>query len=353
MPEENRALHQAILEEPAAAIDEARAAQVSLHLFGLSASAQKLGGERDVNFRLDCEDGRSYLLKVSHPSEDRAILDFQIQAMQRIESRDQDLACQRVIAAPDGQHMKIVDFAGRESVVRLLSYIDGPTWHDLTQPSVQLAASLGSMLARLNRALNDFQHPAQDHISLWDIKTAPEVLPLAEHIPDTQIREIVRSYMSEYLNLVPKRFDRLPWQVIHGDVNPRNIIVSAQDHDVPTAIIDFGDMVYSPRIFDLAILCAYSFDSDGYQRVKAAARAYHNVNPLTDMEKEVLLTAIKCRLCLMLSIAYWRSKLHPENIEYIQRSTRYATRTITLIAGYSPGELEAAFADFFHEEPTA
>lgn len=350
MTQHASALHQAVLEEPAAAIDEAGAVEVARTLFGLTATAKKLGGERDANFHLNCSNGRSYLLKVSHPGEDPGMLDFQTQAMQWIEQRDPTIPAQRVIPADDGRYSQRLTIAGRESVVRLLSYIDGVTWHDISTPSKALAASLGAMLARLNRALHDFKHPSQDYRSLWDLKSADEVAPLAKHIPDEDVRRLVEGHLSDYLATVPKLFGQLPWQVIHGDINPRNVIVSAGDPHMPAGIIDFGDMIHSPRIFDLAILCAYSLDADGCERAKAAATAYHRENSLTDAEKSVLLPSIKCRLAIMLCIAYWRSKLYPENIAYIQRSTQYATRAVRMIADHPPGELEAQFATIFHQE---
>ena len=353
MSQDDRVLHHAVLEEPSAAIDEEGAEEVSREWLASKAVAKRLDGERDVNFRLKCDDGKSYLLKVSHPDEDPSIIDFQTKAMSWIESHDPEIPSQRIISARDGNHSKVVTIAGRKSVVRLLSYIEGATWHEIARPSEKLAASLGAIVARLNHALADFEHPAQEHVSLWDIKSAPEVAPLADHIPDPHIREIVRGCLSDYLSVVPGAFDQLPWQVIHGDVNPRNVIVSAGDKDIPVGIIDFGDMVYSPRIFDLAVLCAYNFDSDGWSRVKAAACAYNEINPLSIIEKDVLLVSIKCRLSIMLCIAYWRSKLYPENIKYIQRSTQYATRSLKMIAGYSPGQLEMEFANIFRQEPAA
>ncbi len=353
MSQEDRLLHQVVLEESAAAIDQAEAEKVARDILGLKAVATELGGERDVNFRLKCEDGKSYLLKVSHPSEDRDILDFQTQAMLWIEKQDSGIPTQRVLALGDGGYSKVVSIAGRDSVIRVLSYIDGPTWYEIPQPSEKLATSLGGVLARLDRALSNFEHPAQDHVSLWDLKSAPEVAPLAEHIPDPEIRELVAGFLSEYMAVVPPAFDQLPWQVIHGDINPRNVIVSSNDHDTPAGVLDFGDMVYSPRIFDLAVLCAYSFDSDGYNRVQAAAFEYHKMNRLTDLEKQVLLTSIKCRLSIMLCIAHWRSKLHPENIAYIQRSTKYATQTVRMMAELPAGQLQNDLLNILNQDSAA
>ena len=53
-------------------IGEDEAAQAAWRHFGIAAQARRLAGERDRNFRLRARDGHEYVLKFSHPAEDRA-----------------------------------------------------------------------------------------------------------------------------------------------------------------------------------------------------------------------------------------------------------------------------------------
>lgn len=49
---------------------------------------------------------------------------------------------------------------------------------------------------------------------------------------------------------------QLPQQVLHSDANDRNLVVSSDGSKV-IGIFDFGDMVHSARVFELAICIAY------------------------------------------------------------------------------------------------
>ena len=46
-----------------------------------------LAGERDQNFCLTTDDGARYVLKIGSPMEDLSLVDYQVQALLRIESR--------------------------------------------------------------------------------------------------------------------------------------------------------------------------------------------------------------------------------------------------------------------------
>ncbi len=62
--------------------------------------------------------------------------------------------------------------------------------------------------------------------------------------------------------------DTLPKGVLHNDANDHNVIVS-QDGSEVVGVLDFGDMVYSCYIFELAITIAYgSYDIDVVRRTQ-------------------------------------------------------------------------------------
>ena len=53
----------------------------------------------------------------------------------------------------------------------------------------------------------------------------------------------------------------LPRQVCHADLNGHNIVVSA-DHLAVNGVLDFGDMVETPRACDLGVAVAYQVDPE-------------------------------------------------------------------------------------------
>jgi len=95
------------------------------------------------------------------------VLDFQNQAWLHLAARG--LSVPRLIATSDGR--EIAEAGGH--LVRLFTWIDGNALVDVPLHDEQLLLSLGDLLARLDRALEDFSHPAAIHRRLhWDLRHA-------------------------------------------------------------------------------------------------------------------------------------------------------------------------------------
>ena len=87
--------------------------------FGVVGRARALTSERDLNFRIRAEDGRTYVLKVANAAEEAAVLDFQNRALDHIAAADPDLPTPRVVPTTDGAAM----FESQGSLVRLLTWL--------------------------------------------------------------------------------------------------------------------------------------------------------------------------------------------------------------------------------------
>ena len=134
------------------------------------------------------------------------------------------------------------------------------------------------------------------------------------------VREVCESFKKE----VAPKLHLLPKQTIHADANHGNIIVTP---DGSFGFIDFGDMNYSCRIFELAIALMYILNDDlsgGNTRMAGHFFAgYYSVNPLTDEEVELLHVLVAARFCLTLLIGAYTSKyLDPGNHEYLLQTAR-------------------------------
>ena len=78
-----------------------------------------------------------------------------------------------------------------------------------------------------------------------------EAPPLTASTPSGFVADALRHFHE-----LRPRLNALPWQVIHNDANDHNVIVSADRRTV--SLIDFGDIVYAPRVCGLAVACAYA-----------------------------------------------------------------------------------------------
>ena len=80
----------------------ADAERLARDLYGIATKAKEFYSERDRVFHLRADDGREHVLKLVHPDEDEATLDFQIQALNWIAREDPALALPRVIRNKNG-----------------------------------------------------------------------------------------------------------------------------------------------------------------------------------------------------------------------------------------------------------
>src|SRR4030095_3764879 len=155
----------------------------------------------------------------------------------------------------------------------------------------------------------------------WDLANWQTVIAQYSHlISDASLRSLVVSYAKAFETRVAPLLSRLPRSVIHGDTNDYNILINDELSEV-VAIIDFGDMVYSYTIADLAIAVAYVVLNSESPLATAAnvVAGYHEVLPLTDEEVETIWGLMIMRLCMSVCIAAYQQRERPDN-EYLDIS---------------------------------
>lgn len=331
-----------LLEVAPAKVSDEQAIALLQKYFGLSGTPERMGGERDLNFRVQLADGTSRLLKLSHPLEQHAVVDFHNQAMLRIEQQDPELPVQRVYRSLSGKYITDVEVDGQHMIARLLSFVDGLPLYRLVETTAALRKDIGRALARFDRALVGFEHPAAGHTLLWDMQHAARLRPLLVHISDSFERGLVERGLDGFEEKVLPKMGSLRKQVIHNDMNPHNIIVDADNTDVVRNILDFGDMVQAPLVNDVAVAASYQLGLEGdvLQPALDVIGAYHSVFPLTQDEQQLLPELLATRLALALSINSWRAELHPSNRQYIHRNSQRAWSNLKSLALISRTEIE-------------
>lgn len=292
--------------------------------FGVTGEASALSSERDSNFRIAADDGREYLLKVSNPAEDPQVARFQTETLLWVARADPSLPVPRPLTAPNGAFdIRIGGAGATEQIVRLLTYLPGVQLHTV-DPTPALRRNIGASLARLDRALDGFSHPMSGYAILWDLKHAPDLRHLLEFIDDSERRALVASVLDRYEARVRPAAGELRWQVIHNDFNRHNLLCASKQGVEITGIIDFGDIVRTPLINDLAIACSYHTAADGWGAAAEIAEGYNGGMKLTPLERELLPDLIATRLGMTTLITGWRAARYPENRDYILRNAGQA-----------------------------
>lgn len=302
---------------------EQQAAELALQAFGVEGRATLLTSERDQNFRIDAADGQAYVLKVTHPSEDPVVTDFQTQAQLVLAAPQAGLPVPRLLPARDGLPVfwaPLADGRARQAV-RLISFLPGVPLYRQRAGAAQRRA-LGRELARFDLALQGFSHAGGAQKLLWDIQHLGELRPLLAHIDDAARRALAERFLDAHEDGVAAAQPALRRQVIHNDLNAYNVLVDAADPDRVTGILDFGDMVEAPLVNDLAVACAYQLADDGDPMAGAAdcVAGYHALLPLSATELRLLPRLTIARLLVTVLITEWRARQHPANRAYILRN---------------------------------
>ena len=332
------------------------AEKVALELYGIACRAEELPSERDQNFYLEVQSGDGYVLKIANAAEDRDILDAQNKAMEHVAEQGESVRCPRVSAALSGRAIAtVLDRTGREHFVRLVTWIPGTAFAEAQSHTSRLLESLGGFLGRLDEAFEGFSHPATTRTFYWDLREARgTVTECVGHIPEQAGRSTVERFLGRFESHVLPRFPELRTSVIHNDANDRNILVSDDTSSPPTVIgiIDFGDMVESHTVFDLAVGAAYGIlgERDPIAAAAHIVGGYHEAFPLDDVEIELLYDLISMRLCMSVSISAQQQKQNPANA-YLTVSERPAWETLNKLSAVDPDRAIASFQNACKTQP--
>ena len=327
---------------------EQDALRITEKLFGVVGSVKELPSERDRNFFLRTDSGDEFLLKISATSEKREILEFQNQAMDHLVKKGGEWICPHVIESQVGERISVIEDAdGAPAFVRLHNYIPGKVLAEVKPHSEDLLYGLGVFIGSISRALESFSHPATDRELYWDLKNAGSTInQYKEHITTPERAAIVEDCLETFQTQVAPVLPKLRTSVIHNDGNDYNILVrwAGPPEKHSFSILDFGDMVSSHTVFELAVAITYAI-LDKSNPIAAAAqviRGYHSVFPLTEQEIELLFPLIRTRLAMSVSISAYQQKLEPDN-EYLIISEKDAWEMLYRLRAVHPRFATYAF----------
>ncbi len=335
--------------EHAPQFSAADASRIAQELYGRRVSATLLPSERDQNFLFESETGEKFVLKIANALEDPALLEAQQQVMEQL-SRHTSF-CQRVLPTVGGERITAIQSpAGKTHLIRLLTYLPGVPLGDIKWHSPALLRDLGRCLGQVDRALGEFDHPTLHRDFHWDLANALTVVREYESlIDDEELRRLIGQLSVEFETQVVPLLPKLRRSAIHNDANDYNVLVGDGDdlytkNQRVTGLIDFGDLVYSFAVAELAIAVAYTVLNKPDPLAVAAqiVAGYHAESALTDVELAVLFGFIRMRLCQSVCIAASQMKQRPAD-EYLAISQQPIRRTLPKLAAIHPRLAEAMF----------
>ncbi len=313
-------------------------------LYGLEGRVSALGGERDRNFRVQSEQGGEWVLKVVDAGAEPMTIDCQVRVLRHLAEQAPHLPIPRLRATRAGAPAGSLSHDGESHATLMIEHLPGRLLGDVGADRDRLAA-LGAGLAGLDRALQGFFHPALSQSLVWDVRRLADLAQFVGYLQDDDARSLVREVVREFSELLPS-LRGLPSQAIHGDCHGSNVLVDPLAPRL-TGIIDFGDMIHAPRIFEPAVAMAelLAAGSAEVADLPALLQAYVAIQPLEPREIDSLYGLIRARHAVSLLVHEWRSRHDPAGAEALGGAVAHATRSLESLRLLGP---QALIADW-HE----
>ncbi|RKD69185.1 aminotransferase class III-fold pyridoxal phosphate-dependent enzyme [Rhizobium sp. WW_1] len=279
--------------------------------YGISGEITALPGEHDLNYCVEAADGTRFLLKLHAPG-DADDLGMQISVLDHLARTAPDLPISRALPDRSGATAIALELRGRRTA-RLLTWLAGDVWSKSRARDRQSIVTLGRLLGEMDRSLEGFSHPGARRTYAWDIGRADMHLQSLVFIGDAEKQETVRSILDRFVSEVLPRLKQCPRQVIHNDANDYNVLLDAAG--AVSGLLDFGDMVETWRVIEIAVAGAYALigTDDPVDVIARLAGAYNAVNPISETETELIFDLTCTRYAVSMCMAAKQIRDNPEN----------------------------------------
>ncbi len=300
--------------------------RVARELYGLAASVSSLPGERDANFRLRTASGE-FVLKIQDVATDADSSDCLVAVLDHIAEQDPGLPVPRLFPTQSGEAVGRFSRDGIDYATCLVSFLPGRLLAE-NSPSAAMLQNVGATLARLDRALQGFFHPSLQRRLAWDVRRLGELAEFAAAIESTPLRETVGKIAGQFRDCLP-RLRGLRSQAIHGDCHASNLLVAADGQSI-CGILDFGDMIHAPLIFEPAVAMSELLTETAapLDAVAAVLQGYAQGQALRADEVELLYDIITARHATTILVHAWRRQYDRQGARALDAACAHAARSL-------------------------
>ncbi len=280
--------------------------------YGINVTAFALNGYDELNFLLTDAAGKKYICKLATDEHGLSFLDAQVKIINHLSASTVATRFQHYLLNTEGKELTHLPINNTNYYLRILSFLEGDFWVDAPAHSDALLQNLGIFLGEMDQALQGFAHLAMHRRYTWDIQTAMDARQNLHYILNHERRRIAAYFLLQFETEVLPVQSTLRTAYIHNDANDYNVLVKA---DEVVGLIDFGDMVYSQLINNLAVACTYAM-LNRQNPLHAAAlvvKGYHAAHPITEQEADLLYYLIAGRLCISVTRSAYNASLNSEN----------------------------------------
>ncbi|MCP4347642.1 MAG: aminotransferase class III-fold pyridoxal phosphate-dependent enzyme [Desulfobacterales bacterium] len=304
-----------------------------------NAVLKKLEGYDSINYQVSTYKGQQYVWKQYRYTPETYTL---LKAENRLLL---ELSSQLSFSFPvplKGLNGKFIYCSDEKQLHRLLTYVKGKFLAEV-EHTPELFVSFGHFLACMNKKILNFRNAEIEARQLhWDIQHLPLNRKFFKYILEPGKKKLIDYFFLQFREtVVPKIYD-LRKSIIHSDANDWNVIVN---NGKVTGIIDFGDIVYSPLVNEIAIAITYAILSkpDPVKWAGYIIKGYHNILPLEPEELNLLYYLIGARLCISVCNSAKAKQKNPDS-EYIIISEKPAWNMLEKWISLNPIQAGADFS---------
>jgi 4-aminobutyrate aminotransferase-like enzyme/Ser/Thr protein kinase RdoA (MazF antagonist) len=268
------------------------------------------------------------------------VLDMQNRALEHLALAAPSLLLPRLRRTTSGEAMpRITAGDGTAHFLRMVTYVPGKMLAECSPHTPELLRSLGAALGMIDRALEHFEHPAAKRDLKWNLERAAWIREYLRYIEDPARRAMIERILDRFERYVAPALAAMRHSVIYNDANDYNIVVGPGDawSRRVVGVIDFGDMLHTATVTELAVGAAYAMLGKA-DPVAAAAHivgGYHAEFPLTEDELRFLFPLIETRLAVSVTNSAYQRAAVPGN-EYLTISEAPAWRLIEQLSAIHP-----------------
>ncbi|MGW4728385.1 phosphotransferase enzyme family protein [Streptomyces shenzhenensis] len=295
---------------------------------GRLTEARETASENDRTWISATDTGRPLVIKDFPATSSSARM--QAALLAHVTRTDPGLPVPRLLARADGRTLTVED--GRSVLVT--TFCTGTPLEAVT-PDEDTVDSLAEVQARLLSALRDadpveLSVPARNEWSLDSILDVEHLIPVHA---GPGLRPVLREAVEEFRgHVVPVR-DSLPAQVVHADLNLSNVFV---ERGSVSAVIDFGDAVHAPRVYDVAVSACYlglALGDLGHPLVDRYLAAIGRRCALDHRETSLVRLLARVRAVLVILLGRESARRAPARADYQLRYDHLAERVLLARAG--------------------
>jgi len=284
--------------------------------YGLGGTLVRLSGE-NLNYLLRREGGVSYVVKIVDDDMPPEVVEMENEALNHAVSLGFSYKLPKIRKNIDKKiETGITIPLNGLYRLRVISLIEGRELQSFTDISVKMMENVGKMIAELGLAMKGFDHPAAHRTHRWNLVDTGMHRDKISLESNPEKRRLLEWGFEAWAE-VESTLHSMPWQFIHGDLNPENILVEG---DRINGVVDFGDCCMNPAVCDLAISITYFMmnQQNPLNSARVVVYGYEQIRPLDERERSLLLPLVCGRLATSIAISLSRRLIDPHNPNWFQ-----------------------------------